>query len=86
MNHVAIENFDEFTADKLKVRRRLQRKFQRKQLIGRSTFEVEKLKEFQDKPRSCDQETRIIAALGIITLCSDPFDETCKIRFDINPT
>ena len=83
---VQIENFDAFTQVELRVRERLQRKFKRKQLIGRNFYKVIKLKEFQDKLRGDNKETMIITALEIITLCVNSFDDLCKIHFNVNPT
>ena len=81
-----IENFDEFTPAELRARERLQKKFKHKQLIGRSFNEAMKLKELQDKLRTDDRETRIIAALELVSICGNLFDELCKIRFKVNPT
>ena len=80
------ENFDEFTPAELRVRERLQKKFKRKQMIGRSFNEAVKIKELQDKIRSDYKETRIMAALGLVSICSHSFDELCKIRFNVEPT
>ena len=81
-----IENFDEFTPAELIVRERLQKKYKRKQSIGRSLNDARKIKERQDKIRSDDKETRIIASLELVLIYGGSFDELCKVRFDIEPT